>query len=69
MCGGVSEVESDASERATRPGEEVATVPAETPSQTIERVEAFMRWLCQVRQRCVRFSLLLSLDVVVFCTK
>lgn len=55
VCEGASEVESEnagsgASEGAKRAGEEEAVVPAETPSQTIERVEAFMRWLCQVRR-------------------
>lgn len=52
---GASEVESEnaeggASEGTKRAGEEEAVAPAETPAQTIDRVEAFMRWLCQVRR-------------------
>eukprot|EP00752_Nemacystus_decipiens_P004263 g3894.t1 len=39
--------EGGASEGTKRAGEEGAAVPIETPSQTIERVEAFVRWLCQ----------------------
>lgn len=55
MCEGASEVESGnpeggAAEGAKRAAEEVTVVPAEAPPQTIERVEAFMRWLCQVRR-------------------
>ena len=65
MWEGASEVEDENAEGAegsasggtTRAGEEAGAVSAETPSQTIDRVEAFMRWLCQVRRgRCSSIS-------------
>lgn len=55
--------EGGACEGAKRTGGEEAVVPAETRSQTIERVELFLRWLCQVRlvRSLVSFSLALRI--------
>lgn len=57
VCEGTPEVEGEdvgggTSKGKKRVGDKEAVVATEPPSQTIERVEGFMRWLCQVR--CVR---------------
>ena len=71
FCEGASEVddgnaEGGASEGAKGAGEETAVVPAEAPSQTIERVEAFVRWLCQVRRVRSPFSFPLDVAALAF---